>query len=345
MSDEQGEHVDGHILEKFEIKKRIGKGAYGYVWRVVEKKTGQVFALKKIFDAFQNSTDAQRTFREVKFLQQLKDHENIVKLFDIYKADNDKDLYLVFEFMDTDLYAVIKANILEVVHQHYVIYQLVKSLKYLHSAGVIHRDIKPSNLLLNNECLLKVCDFGLARYVKSEDNPILTDYVATRWYRAPEILVGSTNYTTAVDMWSVGCIVGELILKRPLFTGSSTMNQLEIIVELLGYPSQQEIESIQSPFAATMLASVKRKATPSWADRFPGVDPQALDLMQKLLAYDPSKRLSAEECLKHPYLEEFHDEEDEPACTIQLSMDIDDNSRGSVDDYRKRLYNEIASKK
>jgi len=338
-----GEHLDDHILQKFDIKKRIGKGAYGIVWRVAYKQTGKVYALKKIFDAFSNATDAQRTFREVKFLQQLNDHENIVKLYSIYKADNDKDLYLVFEYMETDLFAVIKADILEEVHKAYVVYQLVKALKYLHTAGVVHRDIKPSNLLLNSECLLKVCDFGLARYVRGEDNPVLTDYVATRWYRAPEILVGSVCYTAAVDMWSVGCIIGELILRRPMFTGSSTQNQLEKIIEVVGYPTAQDIASMQSQYAATMIQEIKKRPDPSWNERFPGANPLALDLIQKLLTFNPSKRLTVEECLNHPYLEEFHDEADEPACTIQIVMDMDGNhgERGSVDDYRKRLYNEI----
>jgi mitogen-activated protein kinase 15 len=250
--------------------------------------------------------------------------------------------------METDLYAVIKANILEEVHRQFVIYQLVKALKYLHTGGIIHRDIKPSNLLLNSECLVKVCDFGLARYVKAEDNPILTDYVATRWYRAPEILLGSTNYTTAVDMWSVGCIIGELILGHPIFTGDSTMNQLEKVIELLGYPSIDDIDSIQSPFAQTMLGSIKTRAPAAngWQNRFPAsTSPAAIDLMQKLLAYDPKKRLGVEETLRHPYLEDFHDETDEPACSVQLTMDINDDSRVTVEDYRRRLYEGISSAK
>jgi len=167
----------------------LGKGVYGIVWEVIEKKIWQIVVLKKIFDAFQNATDAQRTFREIMFLQELSDHPNIVLLTNVLKADNDKDIYLVFEYMETDLHAVVRANILQLIHQQYIMHQLLKSLMYMHSGDVIHRDIKPSNLLLNSECFLKLADFGLARSVSALDtaaNPVLTDYVATRWYRAPE---------------------------------------------------------------------------------------------------------------------------------------------------------------
>merc|ERR1711916_148455 len=134
-------------------------------WKVIDRKTQKILALKKIFDAFQNSTDAQRTFREIMFLQELNGHANIIRLVNVLKADNDRDIYLVFDYMETDLHAVIRANILEEVHKQYIIYQLLKALKFMHSGGVLHRDMKPSNLLLNSECLLKVADFGLARSI------------------------------------------------------------------------------------------------------------------------------------------------------------------------------------
>jgi len=161
------ESIDKHILRKYDIVQKLGKGAYGIVWKAIDKKSKHTVALKKIFDAFQNSTDAQRTYREIMFLQELGVHENIVKLLAVHKADNDKDIYLVFEFMETDLHAVIRANILEDIHKRFTIYQLLKALKYMHSAEVLHRDMKPSNLLLNSECLMKVADFGLARSVAS----------------------------------------------------------------------------------------------------------------------------------------------------------------------------------
>lgn len=136
--------------------------AYGIVWKAIDKKTRETVALKKIFDAFQNATDAQRTFREIMFLQELHGHENIIKLLNVLKADNDRDIYLVFEYMETDLHAVIRASILEDIHKQYTMYQLLKALKYMHTANVLHRDMKPSNLLLNSECLVKVCHSSLS---------------------------------------------------------------------------------------------------------------------------------------------------------------------------------------
>lgn len=180
--------------------------AYGIVWKCEDKQTGEIVALKKIFGAFQNATDAQRTFREIVFLKEFGNHDNIVLLKEVIRADNDKDIYLVFEHMEIDLHAVVRANILEEVHKRYIIYQVLKAMKYIHSGQVLHRDMKPSNLLLNSECFVKVADFGLARSIDALEDPnqvsmpVLTDYVATRWYRAPEILLGSTKYTKGVDM-------------------------------------------------------------------------------------------------------------------------------------------------
>ena len=234
------EEIDRHVLRKYEIIQKLGKGAYGVVWRAHDKKTKETVALKKIFDAFQNATDAQRTFREVMFLQEMCGHEHIITLLNVLKADNDRDIYLVFEHMETDLHAAIRANILQDIHKQYIMWQSLKALKYMHSANLLHRDMKPSNLLLNSDCLMKVADFGLARSLPEarqdagdpEFKP-LTDYVATRWYRAPEILLGSATYGFAVDMWALGCILGEMLVGKPIFPGTSTMNQLEKIANLM----------------------------------------------------------------------------------------------------------------
>jgi len=209
------DEVDKHVLKKYDIVQKLGKGAYAVVFKAVDKKTKQTVALKKIFDAFQNATDAQRTFREIMYLQALSaptPHANIIRLQNFLKAENDKDIYLVFDFMETDLHAVIRANILEPVHKQFIVYQSLKAIKYCHTGGLLHRDLKPSNLLLDEQCVLKVADFGLARTIKEADdaaaeNTVLTDYVATRWYRAPEIILGSTSYSRAVDMWALGCII------------------------------------------------------------------------------------------------------------------------------------------
>lgn len=348
------EEIDKHVLRKYEICQKLGKGAYGIVWKAIDKKTREVVALKKIFDAFINATDAQRTFREIMFLQEVNNHENIIRLLNVLKAENDKDIYLVFEFMETDLHAVIRANILEEVHKQYTMYQLFKSLKYMHSADLLHRDVKPSNLLLNSECQVKIADFGLARSVAQlgteptgKANPlILTDYVATRWYRAPEILLGSTKYTFGVDIWSSGCILGELILGHACFKGTSTMDQLNKIMQVTGRPSQEDIEAMQSPFAATMLESVPPTLNPLPLQRvFRDASPEALDLLRRMLQFNPNKRITAEEALRHPYLAQFHNPADEPVCHHTITIPIDDNTKYNIQDYRDKLYAEIVKRK
>ena len=341
--------VEPHIIRKYEIQSQLGKGAYGVVWRAIDRRTKKVVALKKIFDAFQNSTDAQRTFREVMFLQALK-HDNIITLQNVLRAENDKDLYLVFEFMETDLHAVIRARILEDIHKQYIIFQLLKTLKYLHSAEVLHRDMKPSNLLLNSDCLMKVADFGLARSIltlerEQVSKPVLTDYIATRWYRAPEILLGSTKYTKGIDMWSVGCILGELINEKPIFPGGSTMNQLERIVAVVGRPTPEDIAATSSRFAETMLDNLGRIVPKTFAELCPKASPEAIDLMSKLLQFNPNTRFTAEEALEHPYVAAFHRPQDEPSAPGPITISLPDDTRYTVSEYRERLYAEIVAKK
>eukprot|EP00760_Papus_ankaliazontas_P035062 PhM_4_TR7601/c0_g1_i2/m.59891/K19603/MAPK15; mitogen-activated protein kinase 15 len=341
--------VEAHITRRYELLQQLGKGAYGIVWKAIDRRTRSFVAVKKIFDAFQNSTDAQRTFREVMFLHALK-HDNIVKLINVHRAENDKDLYLVFEFMETDLHSVIRVNILEDIHKQFITYQLLKTMYYMHSGALLHRDMKPSNLLLNTECFMKVADFGLARSIvsltdASAAKPVLTDYIATRWYRAPEILLGSTMYTFGVDMWSVGCITGEMLLGKPIFPGTSTMNQLERIIALIGKPSASDIASISSPYANTMLDNMSKIVSKTFEEMFPRASPDAIDLMRRLLQFNPKKRLSAQEALTHPYVAMFHNAAEEPVCSAPIAIPLSDDTRYTVAEYRNFLYDDIAMRK
>jgi mitogen-activated protein kinase 15 len=220
----------------------------------------------------------------------------------------------------------------------------------MHSAAVLHRDMKPSNLLLNSECFLKVADFGLARSIAalendSEVSPILTDYVATRWYRAPEILLGSTKYTKGVDIWSIGCILGELLGGKPMFPGTSTMNQLEKIIEVTGKPSQDDIDAIKSPFASTMLEGLPQSEPKSLSNIFPLASPEALDVLRSMLHFNPSKRITAEKALEHPYVAQFHNPAEEPTCDKELRISIDDDHKYSISEYRNQLYMDIIAKR
>ncbi|EAS03289.2 extracellular response kinase (macronuclear) [Tetrahymena thermophila SB210] len=344
------EDIEPHVLRRYEILSKLGRGAYGIVWKVYDKRTKQVLALKKIFDAFQNSTDAQRTFREIMFLQEL-DHENIIKVINVIRAKNDRDIYVVFEYMDTDLHAVIRVNILEDIHKQYIMYQIFRAIKYIHSGELIHRDLKASNILVNSDCMVKVADFGLVRSIANQENgstPILTEYIATRWYRAPEILLGSHTYTKGVDMWSIGCILGQLLLGKPIFAGTSTLNQLELILQVTGKPTYEDIEAIQSDLAITMLEAVQNNPTQNTKtlqQMIPMASDDALDLLQNLLQFNPKKRITAEQALSHPYVRQFHNPNDEPVCGRIIQIPLDDNKKYSMRFYRDKLYYEISPRK
>lgn len=339
--------IEPHIYKKYEILERKGKGAYGIVWKAIERKTKRVVALKKVFDAFHNDTDAQRTFREIMLLQELE-HDNIVKLVNVIKAENNKDIYLVFEYMEIDLHHVNRSNILQDIHKVFIVYQICKCLKYLHSGEIVHRDLKPANILIDAECNVKVADFGLARSIRSFDDesaPVMTDYVATRWYRAPEIVLGSCEYSKAVDMWSVGCILGELIVGKAIFPGKSTINQVELIIKLLGKPSEEELRQINSSADFSIIDSMNAKKKYSFSQFFKGSSKEGLDFLKKTLCYDPRRRLTAEQALKHPYLSQFHNPEEETVCDKIIRLPISDAKKLNLKEYRDALYADILKKK
>lgn len=313
------------IDEKYTPIKAIGKGAYGVVCSAKHSVTTEKTAIKKIGSAFDNLTDARRTLREMMLLRHLK-HENIIALKDIMKPhnkDNYNDVYLVYELMDTDLHQIIRSNQpLTNEHFQYFVYQILRGLKYVHSANVLHRDLKPSNLLLNASCDLKICDFGLAR--TSAEKNFMTEYVVTRWYRAPELLLSCESYTAAIDVWSVGCIMAELLGRRPLFPGKDYVDQLKLIIKTLGPPSEDDLTFIQSAKARAYIRALPQTEKLTMKKRFPDADPQALDLMEQMMCFDPRKRITVVEALKHPWLAQLHDEAQEQAAPGPFEFDFVD---------------------
>ncbi|KAM1202741.1 hypothetical protein ACFX2J_018649 [Malus domestica] len=220
----------------------VGRGAYGIVCCATNSETKEEVAVKKIGNAFDYRIDAKKTLREIELLCHM-DHDNVIKIKDIIRpADREKfnDIYIVYELMDTDLNQIINSSqALIDDHCQYFLYQLLQGLKYIHSANVLHRDLKPSNLLLSANCDLKICDFGLARTTSETD--FMTEYVVTRWYRAPELLLNCSEYTGAIDIWSLGCIVMEILRREPLFPGKNYVQQSSLINGLLGSPDESDL--------------------------------------------------------------------------------------------------------
>lgn len=307
----------------------IGEGAYGMVVSAVDTVTKTKVAIKKI-SPFEHQTYCQRTLREIKILTRFR-HENIIDIRDILRVpsiEQMKDVYIVQCLMETDLYKLLKTQRLSNDHICYFLYQILRGLKYIHSANVLHRDLKPSNLLLNTTCDLKICDFGLARVADPEHDHtgFLTEYVATRWYRAPEIMLNSKGYTKSIDIWSVGCILAEMLSNRPIFPGKHYLDQLNHILGVLGSPSQEDLECIINEKARSYLQSLPYKPKVPWSRLFPNADQNALDLLGKMLTFNPHNRISVEEALAHPYLEQYYDPADEPVAEepFRIAMELDD---------------------
>ena len=211
-----------------------------------------------------------------------------------------------------------------------------RGLKYVHSAGVVHRDLKPSNILVNENCDLKICDFGLARI----QDPQMTGYVSTRYYRAPEIMLTWQKYDIEVDIWSAGCIFAEMLEGKPLFPGKDHVNQFSIITELLGTPPQDVIETICSENTLRFVQSLPKRERQPLSGKFKNADPQAIDLLEKMLVFDPRKRVSAIQGLEHEYLSPYHDPTDEPVADEKFDWSFNDADL-PVDTWKIMMYSEI----
>nr|SFZ79920.1 mitogen activated protein kinase [Papaver rhoeas] len=333
---------------RYQILEVIGKGSYGVVASAVDTHTGEKVAIKKINDVFEHVSDATRILREIKLLRLLR-HPDVVEIKHIMLPPSRrefKDIYVVFELMESDLHQVIKANDdLTPEHYQFFLYQLLRSLKYIHSANVFHRDLKPKNILANADCKLKICDFGLAR-VSFNDAPsaiFWTDYVATRWYRAPE-LCGSffSKYTPAIDIWSIGCIFAELLTGKPLFPGKNVVHQLDLMTDLLGTPSTESVARIRNEKARRYLSGMWKKPPVPFTQKFPKVDPLALNLLERLLAFDPKDRPSAEEALADPYFHGLANVDREPSTQPISKFEFEFERRKlSKEDVRELIYREI----
>jgi cyclin-dependent kinase len=292
-------------MDRYMKIEKVGEGTYGVVYKAKDTQNGSTVALKKIRLEAEDEGVPSTAIREISLLKELK-NDNIVKLLDIVHAD--QKLYLVFEFLDVDLKRYIEMGNqsktpiqLEMVKKF--TYQLNAGLLYCHSHRILHRDLKPQNLLIDRRNNLKLADFGLARAFGIPMRTY-THEVVTLWYRAPEVLLGSRHYSTAVDMWSVGCIFAEMVTAgNPLFPGDSEIDQIFKIFRILGTPSEETWPGV------SQLPDYK-STFPQWSRQdllrqLPMLDDAGLDLLQRTLTYDTAKRISAKRALIHPYFVDY----------------------------------------
>ncbi|TIB78704.1 hypothetical protein E3Q22_02457 [Wallemia mellicola] len=346
------------VQEGYSLHKELGQGAYGCVVAgkheasvAIKKLRGvlcEIFFLLSYILTQQQTILTKRALREIKWITCLYD-------MDIVDYSNFNEVYLYEELMEADLHAIIRSG-QPLTDQHYqsFVYQTLCGLKYIHSADVIHRDLKPGNLLVNADCELKICDFGLARGFESDplraglagSAGFMTEYVATRWYRAPEIMLSFANYSTSIDIWSVGCILAELLGGRPIFKGRDYVDQLNQILHVLGTPSEETLRRVGSPRAVEYIRSLPIKPRIPFERIYPKANPLALDLLSKMLTFDPAKRITCDEALKHPYLAVWHDPTDEPSCPerFDFGFEVEDSLEGmksaiveEVKSFRKKV--------
>uniref|UniRef100_A0A669E826 mitogen-activated protein kinase n=2 Tax=Oreochromis TaxID=8139 RepID=A0A669E826_ORENI len=316
------------VPERYRDLKQVGTGAYGTVCSAWDRRTGTQVAIKKLHRPFQTKLFAKRAYRELRLLKHMK-HENVIGLLDVFtpeiSLDRFRDFYLVMPFMGTDLGKLMKLERLSEDRVQFLVYQMLKGLKYIHSAGIIHRLFPP----------LQILDFGLARQADSE----MTGYVVTRWYRAPEVILNWMHYTQTVDIWSAGCIMAEMLLGKPLFKGNDHLDQLREIMKITGTPSPDFIVKLQSQDARNYIRSLPKVPKKDLHSIFSKASSNAVCVLEKMLLLDPDQRLSASEALDLPFFSEFRDTEEE---TEALPYDQTlDNTDLPLDLWKRHTFTEI----
>ncbi|KAI5815149.1 kinase-like domain-containing protein [Pyronema omphalodes] len=296
-----------HVEETYERLNHIEEGSYGIVSRAKDMHTGEIVALKRL--KLERETDGFpiTSLREVTTLMAARGHVNVVKLREVVMGDSLKDVYIVMDFIEHDLKTLLDSlpEPFLLSETKTLLIQLLSAVDFLHDHWIIHRDLKTSNLLLNNRGQIKLADFGLARYT-SDPPPQLTQLVVTLWYRAPELLLGATTYGPEIDLWSVGCIFGELLTRTPLLQGKNEIDQLTKIFELLGVPTEETWPGFRRLPNSKSLTFPKSSATTGslLRTKFPLLTKAGVELLGALLCYDPKTRISAEDALRHVFFKE-----------------------------------------
>lgn len=362
------ERLDHGVRSRYLVGRRIGRGCYGVVFEAerledawgsqdrCELEPGDPCAIKKVFSAWRNPHDAQRTYREVAFLRAFSRHDNIVHIHEVLKGVDDKHLYIVMELMGADLQKALRNAPLSPLHRSYIGYQILRALRFVHSAGVIHRDIKPANILLNERCRACIADFGWARtdpLMQGADISVMTDYAASRWYRSPEMLLSAQKYGCATDLWSAGCVMAEMRLRRPLLGGTSTINMLERICATIGKPEQSAIDALtalHSEYARFMLDAIpdekptlplEEQIRPEAAEDSRRETQEFIDFIGLHLQVHPGKRITATEALEHPWVMRFHNPGDEPVFGRRIVLPLGDSELHEAHIYRDQLYADV----
>lgn len=300
---ETDRHGKCRSVSEFEKLSRVGEGTYGIVYRARDRKTDTIVALKKMRMEREKNGIPVSGLREINILLNLR-HQNIVELHEVVVGKSLESIFLVMEYCEQDLASLLDnmSSPFSEAQVKCIMLQLFKGLRYLHENFIIHRDLKVSNLLMTDTGCVKIADFGLARKYGLPQKP-MTPTVVTLWYRAPELLFGAKEQTTAVDMWSTGCIFGELLAHRPLLPGRSDIHQIELIIEMLGTPNDNIWPGF-SKLPAMETLSLKKQPYNNIKHTFPWLTDSGVRLLNFLFMYDPSKRATAEDCLDFSYFKE-----------------------------------------